>query len=398
LKIHRPHGVFVLFATLLLAVTSWLGTRTLAQGDDLNAPSPALTAGDVIAQGVSPAPSGEVAWRLVRNTAEPLGEAEAGERPLGFVVATDDAILITDETTGSRLRIAPGEAAFSARGVIDRRESLGAGETPYLRFALVPVEAAQETSGGELLLAGEGFAAPEGEHDYDLVSLRLDPGQAEQVTSAFPMLVYVLDGEIETAGDGGDQSSTVGAGEASVVDGGASISSDEGAHVLVAVIGPSVPTSEGAVAPTTVPGTPAAEAETGQIVVFSELCPVGVTAEQAQDTSAGDPCFGGEPVEGLLVTAVDEQGESYQDEVGANGQAILTELPPGTYLLTLEAPEGLGETVGVCGGQDRSSDLPVVTMVGSSAELDLPAGKEYDCVTRTLQLEDEEPVGGTPVN
>ena len=43
--------------------------------------------------------------------------------------------------------------------------------------------------------------------------------------------------------------------------------------------------------------------------------------------------------------------------------------------MTIATGQGLGETVGNCGGQDQSSDLPVVALTGNSVNLDLPAGR-----------------------
>src|SRR5262245_33469818 len=51
---------------------------------DPNAPSPAGPNADVIAQGVATLPTDQIAWRLVQDTAESLGEAIFEERALGF--------------------------------------------------------------------------------------------------------------------------------------------------------------------------------------------------------------------------------------------------------------------------------------------------------------------------
>src|SRR4051794_12574879 len=104
---------------------------------DANDPSPSSVLNAVIAHGVAPMPADSIAWRVVRDTAEPTGQAEFEARALGFAVATNDDVLVTDEATGYRDRIAPREALFTQDQVMQLRESLGADATPYDRIAIV---------------------------------------------------------------------------------------------------------------------------------------------------------------------------------------------------------------------------------------------------------------------
>ena len=140
-----------------------------AAADEANAPSPAGPTAAVIAHGVAPMPAAEVAWRVVDDTAEPLGEAPVEEHALGFALAREDAVLLADETTGARTRLAAGEAAFVTDGAQQRRESLGAEDTALYHLALVPATEAEDAGGDVLVFAGKPFAAPAGEHDLDLV-------------------------------------------------------------------------------------------------------------------------------------------------------------------------------------------------------------------------------------
>jgi len=90
-----------------------------------------------------------------------------------------------------------------------------------------------------------------------------------------------------------------------------------------------------------------------------------------------------------------ETEESFESDIDpANASAAFQGLPAGNYDVFFTTGEGLGETVGDCGGQDRSSDLETVSIGDSSINLDLPADREYLCVTRTLQLEDEASTEG----
>src|SRR5687768_7079330 len=84
----------IAFAMLLVALPFSRATTTRAQ--ELQPASAAGENIEVIAQGISAFGGGEIAWRLVEDTAEPIGEAGFEERALGFAVATDGAILLTD--------------------------------------------------------------------------------------------------------------------------------------------------------------------------------------------------------------------------------------------------------------------------------------------------------------
>jgi hypothetical protein len=368
--------------------------------DDPNAASPAGAHAEVIAQGVGTIPADQVAWRLVQDTAEPVGEAEFQERALGFAIAESDALLLTDESDGARVRLAPGEAAFVDDGTSQRRESLGSGNSAYWRIGLVAAGDAQDAGGDTLVYGGDAFAVPAGDRDLDLVAARLDAKQATTVASAFPVLVIVASGTATVSPVAGGQGTDLDRGEATAVDGSVKLtSSKNGTRILVAVVGVSVPA-----AGIEAGGTPAAgddDASTqgggdasgtgnGKIIVRSELCPPGVTADEASDDSAGDACFGGDPVVGMTVTAQNQEtGETYFGEVSANGSAALDPLPAGSYAVSFETGDQYGETLGICGGQDQSADLPTEPFDGNSVELDLPADREYDCETRTLSLGDD---------
>jgi hypothetical protein len=379
---------FIAFAAALIALVR----PVAAQEADAGAASAAGDHSEVIAQGVAAFAGGDMAWRLVEDTAEPVGEAAFEERALGFAVATENSLLLTDDPSGARTVLAPGEASFMLEGAAQARESLGDASTPYLRIGLVAASEANNGNGDEVLFAGNGFTAPEGDHEVELIGVKLEHDESTSVESEYEAFVLVTEGQV-TVSDG----EVIEQGQATAVAGDVELQSEDGAaRVLVAVIGAEVPAAP---AGPVEESTPIVEEETeetgtGKIVVLNEVCPAGVTAEQALDTSEGDPCFGGAPVEGMLVTAVDEQGESYQVGMGSNGTVALEGLPAGEYQLIFSVPEGFGETVGFCGGQDRSADLEVVSFTASSVVLDLPADREYDCITSTLELAEEVTTDG----
>jgi hypothetical protein len=141
-----------------------------------------------------------MAWRVVRDVAEPSSDAAFERRALGFAVATNpfSSLLLTDEATGSASRLAPGEAGFVRDGTFQRRESLGRGADSYLRIGLVAETAAANAGGDRLIFAGSAFTPPTGPATLVLFRVALGPG------GAFPLppslgdrLVLVEQGEVE---------------------------------------------------------------------------------------------------------------------------------------------------------------------------------------------------------
>jgi len=380
----RSAAIGLTFALLFLALPL---ARIGAFAQGFGQPSVAGDNAEVIAQGVASLPYEKAAWRLVEDTAEPLGEATFEDRALGFAIAIEGGLLLTDNPSAARTVLSPGEAAFVVEGASQARESLEESATSYLRIGLVDESEADNGNGDDVLFAGNGFAAPEGDREIELVGVKLERDDSTTVESDFEALVIVLDGKV-TVGEG----EVLEAGETTVVDGTVELLADEGsARVMVAVIGAEAP--EGAQVLVVEESTPVIEPEAGvgRIIVLSALCPAGVTSEQAQDLTEGDPCAGGEAVEEMTVDVVNtDTGEGVSVDIDpSNATAAFQGLPEGNYDVTFATGEELGETVGVCGGQDQSADLDVVSFAGSSVNLDLPAEREYLCVTRTLQLEGE---------
>ncbi len=358
----------------------------VAQDSDLNAPSPAGTAGEVIAQGAAELSGGDMAWRVVQDNAEPLGEAIPQERALGFVVATGDALLLSDSNGNRTARLAHGEAAFTFEGQYEQRESLVDAPTGFLRLALVAAADAQDAGGDELIYGGDPFTAPAGLHDLDLVAFHLAPGRTLPLTSELPALIVVDTGAVTVAA-ADQEAETVSTGAATVASGEFSLTAvDRSARVLVVIIGPALPESASPPVSIEPTSTPVAEtpAETGRIIVLTSTCPPNVTVAAAQDLSRGDPCAGGDAVTGMNVTRTNvETDETVSAVVGDNGIVRFDDTPAGGYQIHFGAGAGM-ETVGVCGGQDSSADLPVIAFASNSVNLELPAGKEYLCVTRTV--------------
>jgi hypothetical protein len=224
-----------------------------AQESGPNAPSPARAGQAVIAQGVSEMPPAQIAWRVVRDTADLPGQAEYEGRALGFALAAEDAILVSNQTTGQQVLLANGEASFVPSESAEKRESMGPSATHLFRIALVPAEQAGDAGGDEMVLAGAPFAAPDGKRDISLVSeqglctLR-DSGRSITRTAGdangLPILIVVTEGQLQVMPHQGEPVQ-VNAGRALEVAPPVTLKSlvntDRCSSYVIAVIGPRVP-------------------------------------------------------------------------------------------------------------------------------------------------------------
>lgn len=153
---------------------------------------------EFLVRGTALAPVGSVAaWRVVHDVAEPYPVAEFERRALGFAVASSPFgdFLVTDEATGTAFRLYPGEAVFTAEGVVQRRQGFGVG-VGYLRIALVPTESATDAGGDRLRFAGLPFAPPPAPFELELRRVGLDAGSSFALQpSSGDTLVIVEQGE-----------------------------------------------------------------------------------------------------------------------------------------------------------------------------------------------------------
>src|SRR5215204_1653403 len=198
--------------------TSWLGLVTAAAlvlllgantgalarlQATLDSPSPATGHAAVIAQGVGEMTADPIAWRIVRDSAEPLDVALPVERALGFVVAEPDGVHVVDETLGTQERLAVGEASFVSEGAVQLRASLTDGDASYLRIALVAEADATDPGDDELVFGGQSFAGPEGRRDIDLLRDTLDLDEQSNIAGGdFPVLLMATAGSIEISASG----------------------------------------------------------------------------------------------------------------------------------------------------------------------------------------------------
>lgn len=262
----KPRSAITLAA--LLALFPFVTLALFQLGPD--APSPASGHAQVIANGVSAMPAQTLAWRIVRDTAEPQDQSVSEERALGFVLADQQAILIDDQSFNMRTRLGAGEASFVAAGAWQQRSSLAELPAQYYRIALVPIEQAQNAGGDELVFAGDSFTAPGGDQfDFDLVRDVVRPNESSSIPEGNgPTVILVTDGMVDVSVDEAAPI-RLEPGEAANFLGDVTIRGVglEPAAYVAAVIGPEVPP----------PPTP----PTGSITINVLGCPPGQTAAGA---------------------------------------------------------------------------------------------------------------------
>jgi hypothetical protein len=274
----------------------------------------------------------------VQDTAEPNEDAQPEQRALGFTLADEDAIVVNDLDTGAQSRLAPGEAVFVANGATQHRASLSNDDVPYYRLALVSADEANDDGGDSLLFAGDGFDAPDGNRDIDLVRDVLATDESTEIAdSGYPVLILATQGEIEVASDG-NLGETLAAGDAAEFSGDLTITgtSQDDAAFVAAVIGPDVP------APPRFSGT---------VTLGIYTCPADVTEDDlvGGDQDVLDSCEALEDAEeaGFDANLVNEDGDEipFSETIPGTGDAAGTYLwnllPFGEY--TLPQPESLPE-------------------------------------------------------
>ena len=207
---HRwpPLAALLCIALMLATVPTaiWSRPAGFARAQDEIAANDMPLPGQVIAQGITRLPRGEVAW-TVRGIDVSGGAGTAVDSfPVGFAIAGDDTIALLD-ADGEVLNIlAAGEAAFLPNG---RSGALASWETDTASLYEVALASGQEASAGETAgtLVGEPFAAPEGEaFDVELARETLTPGEQATIPisrSGAPVLFLQTAGSVQLEGGNG---------------------------------------------------------------------------------------------------------------------------------------------------------------------------------------------------
>jgi Bacterial TSP3 repeat len=339
-------GALTLLVLALAGAPTWAMAARLVS---LAQEGPATGHAQVVAQGVAALPTGEIVWRVAYHEARLPEDAPRVERDLGFLVADQGPVLLTDEGAGTRTHLAPGEAAFVYAGTEQRRASTAGRPVGYYALDLVPAAEAGDVGTappGIAVFASSPFAAPAGEHDLDLVRDVLATDETATLPAgAIPTLVVATAGTLEVAGEAGEPT-PLNVGQATAVAGAATVRATglAGATFVAAVVrpvgaAPATPVASPAATPLATPvatpvGTPDATPEAtgpGVIEVTLFACP----PEASPADFDPDQCDGDAAVVDLTI-AVLGTGENERDLDDAERSAATARwsgLPFGTYLL-----------------------------------------------------------------
>jgi len=305
--------------------------------------TPAEGHAQVVAQGVAPMPEADsVVWRVSGQTARLAGEAPFGPRDLGFVVADQGPIVVTDEASGEQVRLGPGEGTFVQAGTAQRRASTGENPVAYYAIDLVPEDATDEVGGGTAVFASEPFAPPAGHRDLDLVRDVLAEDEEASLPAGeagAPTVVLVTMGtvQIET-GDGVPLSFQ--AGDASAFAGGLTITASgrAGGAFVAGTIGAEVEPAAPATSPSP---SPSPEPVAGSIAVATYACGEGITAETLEDALAEDEeaCPFAADVIGLVLSGEELDEDLTLEDAEQEGEEgeerfVWSDLSFATYGLT----------------------------------------------------------------
>ncbi len=238
---------------LLFAIPAGVATaRQLAPAST----SPATGHAQVVTQGIALFTDQEMVWRVVERTAQPRWDAKAMRSVLGFVLASDEPVLLTNIVEDNKkhdvARLGAGEVYLVEGGIKQIRASMTDQAVVYLALEIVKASDANKT-GDTVLYVSEPFIPPTGRRDVDLVRnvLRLNETATLPDTGES---VYILatDGAIDILPATGEETTTLQQGESGIF---------TGPLEIVAV----QPSAEGA----------------------GHIAAVGLTASLLQDTDAG---------------------------------------------------------------------------------------------------------------
>ena len=276
-----------LVAVLVLAVPS-LAT-VLAQGLGPAGPSPATGHASVVAHGVATLADSNGRWHITRLVAEAGGDPITVTVP-GFAIAENTPLLLSDVDTGSRQRLAGGEALMLNAGAQVTAETFGAPDD-FLFIQLISGDARPAAGSAEDVFTSAAFPVPEGDRDLDLLRDVIAEGETTTIPAgAIPTGVYVFRGEVTVAAAG--EETPLRSGEAGAFAGELEITAiADGSVVYAAYAGSSVPAATpratpapATPVPTAVPPTPTPT----PVPPTSEPTAVPPTPEPTPDTADDD--------------------------------------------------------------------------------------------------------------
>jgi hypothetical protein len=327
------HRLIALAATLITLIIAGALAFGPVFGQILEPPSPIPDNASVVAQGVAELPASELAWRITRATTPPAGNQQTRNLP-GFLLVDQGALLVENARANAKLRLHPGEAAFSPSGAQFQETTLSGAELAYYRIDLVPPADAANPGSDEIVFVGKAFASPGGERDLDLARAMLDQDEVVELALSgqpAPTLLLVAEGALDLvpANNPANAPVQLPAGQAAAL-GGDVIATARGgpATIILAVIGQEASASIAQQAtPTPIPtATPAPQV--GSITVLAFSCPAGYEGDQF-----GADCV--EPVADIGVGVFGANtGAGFEGATGPDGAAFFGELPADSYSVT----------------------------------------------------------------
>lgn len=297
----QPNRVVAVFAALVLAVAGVV--TVLAQALGPAGPSPASDNAAVVAQAIVGIPEGDTVWRIrnvqVDNASEPISNPYPA-----LVSAESIPVIVSDEVTGFRQRLAGGEATVILPDHETRILSLGPRQTVTV-IDLLPVdEASLSGSSGSI---SETFGMAGGTYDVDLIRIDLDEGDTSTVPMGNgPSQIVARSGQADI--DAEDTSFTMAAGSDRLAAGEITISGNtDNTVILVVRIGPSL---DGIATPSPV-STP---------VATPEATPSPTEPPATPDIAAPEP-DGGELTN--VLENVIEEGDDQPSDIDSDGDGIV---------------------------------------------------------------------------
>lgn len=310
--LHVSRGkIFALLTALLIAVASI--ATAVGQGFGPAGPSPASGHTSVVANGVISLEEGPSRWHITRHIAEAGGNPTEITSP-GFVLAENTPILVTDQASGNRYRLASGEALMLHRGTEVTVETFGAPDS-FVFIHLVPDEAEPLANAADRILTSASFPVQGGDYDADLLRDVLEEGEASSIPAgALPTSLYILRGEVSITS--GNDERTLEAGESATFSGDLEITAvADGSVFYAGFVGASVPEVETAATP--VPATP--EPATPEATPLTATpTPAPPTPTPEPDPATPTPAPPTPTPEPTADTAVDSDGDGLTDIQEAN--------------------------------------------------------------------------------
>lgn len=226
----------------------------------------------VIAQGVADLSADEVVWRTSRARVGTPEDEPFEPRPLGFVVAADGPLLLTNQDTGERIRLGPGEASFVQAGTIQQRASLTDTNVSFLAIDLVPASEANNAGAATLLQSGQPFSPSPGAHDLDLVRDVVTSDASFVMPDTGEKNAILITSGAVSIGRPGTGSATLLAGEAATFNGEIEVRSSDAneSSFVIATIGALLPASSGAASTAGTMATPPITAPAATQVATTE--------------------------------------------------------------------------------------------------------------------------------